>query len=327
MWLRLSDRAADDPRIICVARNRGEADRYLGMLVALMLYAASQGTDGFLPELIVREHVRSRRLLELFCAPPDGPGALLHTRDDTGCECLAGRDWKPGMAYYLHHYLQWNPTKDEYDVKKAQEAELRDGELRAAVRRRDRDRCRYCGKACRSFYARRGGDGLVLDHVDPRLAEGAANLVVACRACNSRKNRRTPEAAGMVLLPPPVDDDPPAEVAGRPEPPDWDPYDPSTPTPAPTSGSTGRSTTGATSGSAHSRARDGTGRDGTGRPPDPAPAAARAEPGDAGPAGIRPATGPPVGPPRSSATPNPYHRRAITGGQPEHHAGLPEDDP
>lgn len=63
-----------------------------------------------------------------------------------------------------------------------------------AVRKRDGDACRYCGS----------GEDLTIDHVIPRVQGGpdrAHNLVVACRVCNSRKNGRTPEQAGMVLLP------------------------------------------------------------------------------------------------------------------------------
>jgi hypothetical protein len=42
------------------------------------------------------------------------------------------------------------------------------------------------------------------DHVIPRCQGGddsTDNLVVACRPCNSRKNGRTPQQAGMVLRP------------------------------------------------------------------------------------------------------------------------------
>jgi hypothetical protein len=57
--------------------------------------------------------------------------------------------------------------------------------------RRDKWTCVYCSS----------GDDLTVDHVVPRSRGGSnddSNLATACRACNSRKNARTPEEAGLV---------------------------------------------------------------------------------------------------------------------------------
>ena len=293
-WLRLDDGFDNDPAILAIARNRAEADRIVGILATLMLYCARHGTDGFVPELIVREHVRSQKMLARLTDPPDGGTALLHTRD-AKCECMDGREWRPGATYYVHHYLQSNPTKDETDVKRAKSAELRDRELQTAVRRRDGDCCRYCGRLTNP-YDRRSAGGMCFDHVDPTMANGAANLVTSCRGCNSRKGDRTPEAAGMALqpVPDPITDQP------------ADQMDISDPTKAPITDPT-----------THVPVRDGTGRVNAARP----------ETGSAGPNGERPPTGPPTGPARSSAHPDPYRRRTITGPDPQHHAGLPEVEP
>jgi len=286
-WLRLDDGMDDDPIILNIARSRGEADRILGMLTAMMLYAARHLTDGFLPELIVREHLRSKRLREAFTHPPGGGAPLLHRRGDT-CECLEGRAWPAtGADYAIHHYLKSNPSREEYDVQRAKGAELRDRELFAAVRHRDGDCCRYCGVKTR-WADRRSGAGMVLDHIDPTTAAGAANLVIACRSCNSRKGNRTPEGAGMNLMPP----------LGQ----------TSDQTNAETNGSTNRSTTDTTT---HVPVRDGTGR------------VNAATAGDAGPDGIRSIIGPAPNRLRS-VNPNPYHRAAITGPDPADHAGLPD---
>jgi hypothetical protein len=59
---------------------------------------------------------------------------------------------------------------------------------------RDNHRCLYCG---------RGNVDLELEHVIPRSRGGQSsweNLVAACRACNSRKDNRTPEEANMPLI-------------------------------------------------------------------------------------------------------------------------------
>jgi hypothetical protein len=344
-WLRFDDGFNNDPAILHISRNRGEADRFLGMVTALALYCARHLTDGFLPALIVREHVRSARLLQLLTDPGEGVTALLHRRG-ADCECLEGIDWpNTGGDYFLHHYLKFNPTKAEYDVKRAKEAELRDRELIAAIRRRDRDRCRYCG--VQTIYAdRRSSRGLVVDHVDPAVAAGAANLVIACRGCNSRKGQRTPAAAGMTLLAPPdltglqgdlvpphsgqvstgpgwsapTSSSAPGPSPGRPA--DTDQAPTSRPTNQPTNQPTNRSDPDPTT---HVPVRDG-----TGRATDPAPPQRRTltpplDAGPAGPAGHRDPTGPP--PPRTSSRhPDPYRRQAITGPDPADHAGLPDPD-
>lgn len=203
-WLRVDDGFDNDPRLLAVARTRAEVDRLLGMMVALMLYAARHLTDGWLPALIVAEHIPPAMLPRLVRA------GLLHPAGEA-CECLRGRAWPPDAAYALHHYLKMNPSKAEHDINRRKAAELRDRELLVAVRARDGDACRYCGETVNG-YDRRSGHGLVYDHVDPRIACGAANLVICCRGCNSRKGKRTPEAAGMVLLAVPGTD--PAPISG-----------------------------------------------------------------------------------------------------------------
>ena len=65
---------------------------------------------------------------------------------------------------------------------------------RETVRNRDLA-CRYCGLP---------HSVLTYDHVLPKSRGGKSsveNLVMACKACNSRKGNRTPEEAGMPLLP------------------------------------------------------------------------------------------------------------------------------
>jgi len=62
---------------------------------------------------------------------------------------------------------------------------------RAAILRRDRFRCAYCGRT-----------GTTLDHVVPRSRGGQTswtNCVAACERCNVKKADKTPEEAGMTL--------------------------------------------------------------------------------------------------------------------------------
>lgn len=82
------------------------------------------------------------------------------------------------------------------------QALYRDPALREAVRERDGDECRYCGTAV-GWTDRRGGGGGTYDHVEPAGPNSLENLVVACRSCNSTKQNRNPDQAGMVLRPAP----------------------------------------------------------------------------------------------------------------------------
>ena len=59
------------------------------------------------------------------------------------------------------------------------------------VYRRDSFTCRYC--------ADKGGD-LTVDHIDPEGGNSMENFATACRSCNSKKGRSTPNQAGMLLL-------------------------------------------------------------------------------------------------------------------------------
>lgn len=65
----------------------------------------------------------------------------------------------------------------------------------AALFRRDRHTCAYCGKV--------SGAGLTRDHIVP-LSRGGRdawrNCCTACQACNLRKGARTPEELGWELL-------------------------------------------------------------------------------------------------------------------------------
>lgn len=87
---------------------------------------------------------------------------------------------------------------------------------RRAVFARDGWTCQYCGAPAEN-----------LDHVIPRSKGGEhtwENVVAACRRCNSRKENRRPEDAGLRLARRPV---PPADgfllSLGRLEP-EWEPF-------------------------------------------------------------------------------------------------------
>lgn len=89
---------------------------------------------------------------------------------------------------------------------------------RRAVFVRDDHTCQYCGRAAEN-----------VDHIVPRSKGGAHtwdNVVAACRACNSRKENKSPADVGMRLRRPPR---PPHDrvwimVAVESMDPQWEPY-------------------------------------------------------------------------------------------------------
>jgi hypothetical protein len=192
-WYRLDDVGYDDPLVLAMGNAA------YGALTRMGQYASAQRTDGWIPAHKARE-ICSRAELRALTDKRigDDPPALHLATDE--CRCLEGRRDLSRGGFWIHGFLDRNPSRSENDVHRAKARELKDKELRRAVKERDGDRCRYCGITVR-WADRKTTAGGVLDHVDPKIASGAANLVVACRGCNSRKKDCTPEAAGMALLP------------------------------------------------------------------------------------------------------------------------------
>jgi 5-methylcytosine-specific restriction endonuclease McrA len=214
-WLRIDDKMIVSMKVLGlvddgVTGERAKQQRMesVGSWTFLLTWASSESSDGFIPTVVTDLFIPQRAMKRLLRARFDRQ-PLMHTRADDGtapeCRCLEGRAWPADMRYALHDFLDRNPSRSEADVQRAKKRELRDSGLKRAVRDRDRDCCRYCGRHC-SFTDRSSDAGLTFDHPDPLIADGMNNLVVACRACNNRKNKRRPEQVTpepMVLLPPP----------------------------------------------------------------------------------------------------------------------------
>ncbi|HYQ67771.1 HNH endonuclease [Actinophytocola sp.] len=211
-WLRIDDKMILSMKILGLIddgvtgeRAKDQRAAAVGVWTMLLTWCSADGSNGFLPHFVVDMYGTKRTLARLLRARFDRQ-PLLHTLGEDGqapeCRCLEGRAWPPDMQFALHDFLDRNPSRSEVDVQRAKKAELRNAKLKQAVRDRDRDMCRYCGKHC-AHSDRTSDDGLTFDHVDPEVADGINNLVVACRGCNNRKNKRTPEQADMALLPVP----------------------------------------------------------------------------------------------------------------------------
>lgn len=106
-------------------------------------------------------------------------------------------------AYVFHQWFQCGYEASEaVKIKRARDKEVKNPRITDAVRVRDGDECRYCGRTV-DWKDRKSDKGGSYDHVIPGLAKGAENLVVACLRCNRAKGQRTPEQASMTLRPTP----------------------------------------------------------------------------------------------------------------------------
>jgi hypothetical protein len=257
-WFKVDDSFHSHPKVMATDPAA------LGLWVIAGSWCGANLTDGFVPD-----HVLSRLL----------PGAA-----KLATKLVAAGLWRRTEGGYLFHdWEAFNPSAEQVKAERMHNARRtalhRDPELVQAVRRRDGDRCRYCGVKV-DWRDRRSATGATYDHVDPQGGNTLENVVVACRGCNSAKCDRSLDAVGMQLLPP-------RSTGHPPEPPDPDPsqngsryrpgYElektqPPDPTrPDPTRSSPAGHFEGESSGEPRAGARDGAprkSRDDQGRPPD-----------------------------------------------------------
>lgn len=212
-WVKLDDRLPMSLKIrglsdvgVTGDRAKDQRNAALGHFIQLLAWVGGEGTDGFVTADAVEMYGTTASAARLLRAKFER-SPLLHQLDENGkppsCACLEGRTWKKDFGFLIHDYLDRNPSKSEYDVNAAKKRELRNKPLKEQVRLRDKDICRYCGQLC-SHSDRSSDAGLTFDHVDPDIADGMNNLVVACRGCNRKKGRATPNQAGMFLREPPT---------------------------------------------------------------------------------------------------------------------------
>ena len=186
-WAKLDDALWAHPKVLIVGNEA------TGVWARCISWSSQQMTDGFVPLGALRMIAGSR--LRTVA------GVLVAAKlldDKPGPEGAAG--------YWIHDFLLYNPSREFTMNERAHRAEKKDPEITRAVRRRDGSLCRYC-RVRVNWKDRRGATGGTYDQVIPGRAGGVANLVVACRRCNSRKKDQTPEQAEMVLLPEPTPED------------------------------------------------------------------------------------------------------------------------
>lgn len=206
-WFKGDDKAYANPKLRAVREaSRGA----MGGVAFCWFYAAQQRTNGWLPQWVIDAEFKPAELEAVTTITANGRAPLLHRFDGNAapedlCDCLIGLKWTPEMrGYWIHDWLQHNPSRAENTVHNAKRAELDDKDLVLLIKERDGNACRYCLQVV-PWADRKSARTLTIDHVDPTLAAGADNLAIACMSCNSRKkDARTPAAAGLTLHGPPV---------------------------------------------------------------------------------------------------------------------------
>jgi len=181
-WFRVDDGFHSHPKVLATSL----AAR--GLWVSAGSWSSGHLTDGVVPDHVL---------------------AALGGTPELAAELVSAGLWKRRRnGWQFHQWDAKNPTKVDVEKERRKgarrQALFRNGELRQAIRERDRDCCRYCGRKVRWGAGQAAASGS-FDHIDPDGPNVLENLVVCCVACNSRKRDRTLEEADMQLRPPPVE--------------------------------------------------------------------------------------------------------------------------
>lgn len=211
-WFRIDDKLHDHPKWVGIktaaqarASSRVEA-RALAKNAGLAWFAAGvwgagNNCDGIIPEA---------------AADSIAPRAFL-TEDefyDAADLLVEAGLWRKlpkkrgGPGWEVHDWHDYQLSKQQVQLRQDRETRrkalygtVEGQEILDRVKRRDRERCRYCWVEV-DWKDRRSAKRGTIDHVDPDGPNSVDNCVVACGSCNRRKADRTPEAAEMELREP-----------------------------------------------------------------------------------------------------------------------------
>lgn len=191
-WTKLDDRIRTNRKIMALSFTA----RWV--YVAGLVYCNEQLTDG---------RIDTFALPSIAAGVPDIDGVVKELT--TVIPGFTHPLWETiDGGWQIHDFLEFNPSaaqvRAEREIARRRAAMNDNPELAKAIKSRDGNRCRYCGRAV-NWRDRKGEGGGTYDHVIPITRGGKEtvdNIVVCCRSCNSRKGARTPDEAGMTLLNP-----------------------------------------------------------------------------------------------------------------------------
>lgn len=194
MWFKVDDKLHDHPKIQRLLEGFGDDGlAAMGLWVLAGSWCGDQMSDGVVSGFVLRR----------WHSDWTGLAAMLV---HVGLWDALEVDGRP--VHEFHDWETYNDTRAKIladrEAEKMRVALMRDTQLVTAIKRRDKDRCRYCGCQVR-WGNQRGPSGASYDHIKPIAAGGKntlENVVIACRGCNSRKRHLTLKEAGMKLLPP-----------------------------------------------------------------------------------------------------------------------------
>lgn len=176
-WTKLDDACSTHPK----ARLAG--NEAWALWAAAVVYCNRYLIDGFVPlEALANDclpvpisAVRARKLAE----------RLVEARI---CQGGAGLFERSEHGYFVHDFLDWNPSKAEVEERQARARERKiPPDLRAAVMQRDGWNCGICGQPIEP------GSAVHIDHALPVSRGGATefgNLRPAHPRCNLVKGAR-----------------------------------------------------------------------------------------------------------------------------------------
>lgn len=191
MWFRVDDTFVGHPKTRQAAELLGGSKkRARGRVVAVWLEAGTWSsrylTNGYVPENALDDFLTDSR-----------PGEVM-----AAC-AKAGLFRRENGGYYFHQWeerqLEAEPVKDAQaiDAQRKQIHQIKG--LVDTIRKRDADRCRYCGRVV-NFKDRRGDLAGTYDFMDPAGPRTADNIVVCCHGCRRGRSQQTDESLSGRLL-------------------------------------------------------------------------------------------------------------------------------
>jgi 5-methylcytosine-specific restriction endonuclease McrA len=188
-WLKVDEGFVEHPKVIAAElrlKGRHRRGRVVAVWLEMACFAARNLTDGAIPSIVAKKLHTDHKPLEVIAAMVKA--GLVHRTAD---------------GFLLHDFGAYNPSAAEVKAKRDWDAFRKRlysiPGLVDAIRERDGNRCRYCGRTV-NWKDRRSAIGGTYDHVIPRGPNSLENVVVCCLSCNNKKGARTPEQARMPLL-------------------------------------------------------------------------------------------------------------------------------
>lgn len=204
-WLRAGDNASTHPIVLRGGRElrpedvdltgpAGELVRsalLLGFVLQCALHSASHTTDYFVDDSVPWRMVGP--------AAPVLAAAAAAAGYWTRCDRPGVAGWQLVQDPEFIHLV----TRAEKEWERQRRADSANPALTVPVRRRDGDRCRYCGQVV-NWRARKGGRAGTYDHRQPGQPATVNSYVVCCLACNSGRRDDPGADARYPLLPVPT---------------------------------------------------------------------------------------------------------------------------